>query len=129
MTGAAEVQASRGQPSPSRIPAWVAALLPLIALALLLSVFSLGDPLALFKANLPPIEDLTFEQIRVVPDGFEVSLVNGGPDPVTVAQVLVDDAYWAFQSPRRGSTRRDGLHILPWVEAEPHAIPVITPPA
>jgi zinc transporter ZupT len=130
MTGAAEVQASQGQPRPSRIPAWVAALLPLIALALLLSVFTLGDPLALFKANLPPIEDLTFEQIRVVPDGFEVSLVNGGPDPVTVAQVLVDDAYWAFQmspSPRIPRLGRAMLHIpYPWVEAEPHAIRLIT---
>jgi len=130
MTGAADLKASQSQPRPSRFPAWVAALLPLVALALLLSVFTLGDPLALFKANLPPIEDLTFEQIRVVPDGFEVTLVNGGPDPVTVAQVLVDDAYWAFQMspsptiPRLGRAR---LHIpYPWVEAEPHAVRLIT---
>ena len=130
MTGAAEVQASQDQPRPSRIPAWVAALLPLVALALLLSVFTLGDPLALFKANLPPIEDLTFERIRVVADGFEVTLVNGGPDPVTVAQVLVDDAYWAFQmspSPTIPRLGRAMLHIpYPWVEAEPHAIRLIT---
>ncbi|HEX9676611.1 MAG TPA: hypothetical protein VGA07_11590 [Anaerolineales bacterium] len=124
------MQTMRSRPGPSRIPAWVSALLPLIALALLLSVFTLGDPLALFKANLPPIEDLTFEQIRVVPEGFEVTLVNGGPDPVTVAQVLVDDAYWAFQMspsptiPRLGRAR---LHIpYPWVETEPHAIRLIT---
>ena len=130
MTEAADVQTMRSRPGPSRIPAWVSALLPLIALALLLSVFTLGDPLALFKANLPPIEDLTFEQIRVVPEGFEVTLVNGGPDPVTVAQVLVDDAYWAFQMspsptiPRLGRAR---LHIpYPWVETEPHAIRLIT---
>jgi len=130
MTEAADVQTTRRRPDPSRISAWLSALLPLIALALLLSVFTLGDPLALFKANLPPIEDLTFEQIRVVPDGFEVTLVNGGPDPVTVAQVLVDDAYWAFQMspsptiPRLGRAR---LHIpYPWVEAEPHAIRLIT---
>src|SRR3990172_395486 len=130
MTGAAEVQASQGKPRPSRIPAWVAALLPLIALALLLSVFTLGDPLAMFKANLPPIEDLTFERIRVVPDGFEVTLVNGGPDPVMVAQVMVDGAYWAFQmspSPTIPRLGRAMLHIpYPWVEAEPHAIRVIT---
>ena len=130
MTEAADVQTMRSRPGPSRIPAWVSALLPLIALVLLLSVFTLGDPLALFKANLPPIEDLTFEQIRVVPEGFEVTLVNGGPDPVTVAQVLVDDAYWAFQMspsptiPRLGRAR---LHIpYPWVETEPHAIRLIT---
>ena len=130
MTGAADVEASRGRPRANRISAWVSALLPLIALALLLSVFTLGDPLALFKANLPPIEVLTFERIRVVPDGFEVTLVNGGPDPVTVAQVLVDDAYWAFQispSPTIPRLGRARLHIpYPWVEAEPHAVRVIT---
>jgi zinc transporter ZupT len=84
----------------------------------------------MFKANLPPIEDLTFERIRVVPDGFEVTLVNGGPDPVTVAQVLVDDAYWAFQMSPSTTIPRLGramLHIpYPWVEAEPHAVRLIT---
>jgi len=130
MTEAAEVQTDRGRPGMRRISAWASALLPLVALALLLSAFAFGDPLALFKANLPPIEDLTFERIRVIPDGFEATLLNGGPDPVTVAQVLVDDAYWAFQmspSPTIPRLGRAMLHIpYPWVEAEPHAIRVIT---
>jgi len=114
----------------SRIPLWVSALLPLVALALLLSVFAFGNPLALFTADLPPIEDLTFEQVRVVEDGFEVTLINSGPDPVTVAQVLVDEAYWNYTIdpshtiPRLG---RAELHIpYPWVETEPHEIVIIT---
>ena len=116
--------------STSRIPLWVSALLPLVALALLLSVFAFGNPLALFTADLPPIEDLTFEQVRVVPDGFEVMLINSGPDPVNVAQVLVDEAYWNYSIepshtiPRLG---RAELHIpYPWVETEPHEIVIIT---
>ena len=116
--------------SSSRIPLWVSALLPLVALALLLSVFAFGNPLALFTADLPPIEDLTFEQVRVVEDGFEVTLINSGPDPVTVAQVLVDEAYWNYTIdpshtiPRLG---RAELHIpYPWVETEPHEIVIIT---
>jgi len=116
--------------SKSGIPLWASALLPLIALALLLSVFAFGNPLALFTADLPPIEDLTFEQVRVIPDGFEVTLINSGPDPVNVAQVLVDEAYWNYSIvpshtiPRLG---RAELHIpYPWVETEPHEIVVIT---
>ncbi len=54
--------------STSRIPLWLSALLPLVALALLLSVFAFGNPLALFTADLPPIENLSFERIRVVPE-------------------------------------------------------------
>ena len=92
--------------------------------------FDLRLQQSLFTANLPPIEDLNFERIRVREDGFEVTLVNGGPDPVTVAQVLVDDAYWQYQIspsniiPRLG---RASLEIpYPWVENEPHEIVILT---
>ena len=113
-----------------RIPLWLSALLPFLAIALLLSVFAFGNPLALFTADLPPIESLTFEQIRVVPEGFEITLINSGPDPVNVAQVLVDEAYWNYTIlpsktiPRLG---RAELQIpYPWVETEPNEIVVIT---
>lgn len=109
---------------------WVYVLIPLVAIALMLLIFAYSNPLALFTANLPPIEDLNFERIRVREDGFEVTLVNGGPDPVTVAQVLVDDAYWQYQIspsniiPRLG---RASLEIpYPWVENEPHEIVILT---
>ena len=116
--------------STSRIPLWVSALLPLVALALLLSVFAFGNPLAMFTAELPPIEDLTFERVRVVESGFEVTLINSGPDPVNVAQVLVDEAYWNYSIEPSNTIPRLGraeLHIpYPWVETEPHEIVVIT---
>jgi zinc transporter ZupT len=114
----------------SRIPLWLSALLPLVAIALMLSVFAFGNPLALFTADLPPVEILSFEQIRVVPEGFEVTVVNSGPDPVNVAQVLVDDAYWNYTIDPSGAIPRLGRADLqipyPWVETEPHEIVVIT---
>ena len=116
--------------STSRIPLLLSALLPLVALALLLSVFAFGNPLALFTADLPPIEDLAFERIRVVPEGFEVTLINSGPDPVNVAQVLVDEAYWNFTIEPSHTIPRLGRAELqipyPWVETEPNEIVVIT---
>jgi zinc transporter ZupT len=112
------------------LPWWVSGLIPLLALGLMLAVFAFGNPLALFTANLPPVENLNLERIRVVEGGFDITLVNGGPDSVTVAQVTVDDAYWHFDLtpsqtiPRLGRAR---LHIAyPWVENEPHVIKVIT---
>jgi zinc transporter ZupT len=112
------------------IPMWVAILVPLAAIGLMLALFALGNPLSLFTANLPPIENLSIERIRVVDGGFEVAVVNGGPDPVTVAQVLVDDAYWNYQiSPAATIPRLGRANIeipYPWVETETHEIVIVT---
>lgn len=112
------------------IPLWLSGLLPLLAVGLMLLIFTLNDPLALFSGDLPPIEDLAIEKIRVVEDGFVLSLINAAPDPVTIAQVLVDEAYWQFEIqpfstlPRLG---RATLHIpYPWVENEPHEVTLVT---
>lgn len=112
------------------LPLWLTGLIPVLALALMLSIFALGDPLSAFKVNLPPIENLSFERIRLTPEGFEVTLVNGGPDPVTVAQVAVDGAYWQHvvrpdrTIPRLG--RAEVTIPYPWVQGELHVIQVIT---
>lgn len=109
---------------------WIYVLIPLVAIVLMLLIFAYANPLGLFTANLPPIEDLSFERIRVLENGFEVTLVNGGPDPVTVAQVLVDDAYWQYQISPSNTIPRLGRATLdipyPWVEFEPHDIVVLT---
>ena len=114
------------------IPMWLSALIPVVALVLMVLLFALGDPLALFTADLPPVEQLSFERVKVVEDGgFEVTLVNGGPDPVTVSQVLVDDAYWQFSATPSTTIPRLGRATLaipyPWVAYEAHEITIITP--
>lgn len=112
-------------------PQWLAVVLPLVALALLLSVFAFSDPLALFKADLPPLEEISIQRVRVVENGFELSVMNEGPEPVRISQVLVDEAYWAFvQEPpgEIGPLGRATVHVpYPWVAAEAHAIKLITP--
>lgn len=114
----------------SGLPLWLTGLLPLLAIGIMLLIFAYGNPLALFTADLPPIESLNLQNIRVVEDGFELTLVNGGPDPVTVAQVTVDDAYWQYDiSPSATIPRLGRAEIkidYPWVEYEPYAINVIT---
>ena len=122
---------SEKKSNPSRnIPLWVSVLIPVFAIGLMLLLFAYGNPLLLFTANLPAIEALNLERIRVVEDGFEVTLVNGGPDPVTIAQVLVDDAYWNYQispSPKLSRLGRARVDIpYPWVENEPHVIVLVT---
>jgi zinc transporter ZupT len=122
---------SENKSNPGRsIPLWVSILIPLGAIGLMLALFAYGNPLSLFTANLPLIEDLNIERIRVVDGGFEVALVNGGPDPVTIAQVLVDDAYWNFEISPSATLQRLGRASVeipyPWVETEPHEIVMVT---
>ena len=112
------------------LPLWVSALLPLLLLAALLAVFAFGNPLAMFTAELPPIEDLTLGRITVTEHGFEFPVTNAGPDPVTIAQVMVDDAFWDFNITPSATLPRLGTATVrldyPWVQAEPNAIVLVT---
>jgi zinc transporter, ZIP family len=105
-------------------------LIPLAALGILILAFTLTNPLALFRGNLPPVETLSFERIRVTPSGFTATLINSGPAPVTIAQVMVDDAFWQFQvSPGASISRfQKATLTIPyqWVANEPHHIRVVT---
>src|SRR3989304_540105 len=107
-----------------QVPIWLAALVPLVALGLLLSVFTFGNPLALFRSNIPPAEELTFDRIQVTQDGFRVTLGNGGPAEVTVSQVQVDQAYFSSPMPPSTTTprlaRADHHTHYPWVTGEPN---------
>lgn len=114
----------------SRLPAWMTGLIPLLAIGLMLWLFSVVNPLAMFTNNLPPIETLSFDRIRVVEDGFEVSVMNSGPHAVRIAQVMVDDAFWQFNVEPSGELSRFGkatIHIpYQWIETEPHTILLVT---
>lgn len=111
---------------------WAMGVLPLILLALLVALFLFFDPTALFRAGFPPVEELTVERVTLnaTPRLITVHLVNGGPEPVTIAQVLVDEAYWAYDIapghtiPRLGRATVDIPY--PWVEGEAHAITLLT---
>ena len=83
--------------SERQMPKWVLALFPLLILILLLALFAMLDPLSFFSDAFPPLEELTIQRV-LFPDRAQIQLevINGAPDPVTISQVLVDDAYWQF---------------------------------
>jgi zinc transporter ZupT len=115
---------------PGGLPAWLWILIPSAALVALVSVFAFGDPLAIFKANTPPVEVLSIERIVVTSDGFRATLINSGAAVTTIAQVMVDDAFWSFQAAPSAALPRLGRAVVtvqyPWVQNEPHTIKVIT---
>ena len=114
-----------------QLPLWVLALLPLLALALTIGFFLSANPVSVFTAEAPPIEDLQVQRVILDDEGILITVINNGPDPVTIAQVLVDDAYWSFtidgdsQTLNRLNTARVRVPY-PWVEGEAHEVLILT---
>ncbi len=106
---------------------WGYLLIPLILLGGLIFLFLNTNPIQIAKGDLPPIEKLKIQTIKLPEPGLiELHVVNEGPDAITVAQVLVDDAYWTFTM-EPGSTLgplRTATILIPypWVENEAHEL-------
>ena len=109
---------------------WLWFALPLVLLTILSLFVIKGGTLSRLARGLPPVEELSFDRVQLTPGRIVVDVVNGGPDPVTVAQVMVDEAYWAHAiTPSRqvGRLGRARIDIpYPWVEGEPHQIKLVT---
>ena len=110
---------------------WVWALLPLVLLALLVvAIVRLSPGERLRPAGMPPVEKLTISRATLANDGIRLSVMNDGPDPVTIAQVTVDDAYWTFSSERGMTLGHLGATTIlvpyPWVAGEAHLVKILT---
>lgn len=122
---------SGGRPRPRGPARWILGLLPLALLAGLVAFFFVADPTAPFRDAFPPVEDLTIERVSFPENGvMRVHVVNGGPEAATIAQVIVDDAYWQFEIDGDATLPRLGRATLeldyPWVEGELHLIRLVT---
>ncbi len=110
---------------------WALGLAPLGLLAALVAVFVFLDPTGVLRTGFPPVEELTIERVSLPQPGvLKVHVVNGGPEPVTIAQVMVDEAYWDHEMEGDRTIRRLGRATLtipyPWVEGDPHEIKLVT---
>jgi zinc transporter ZupT len=128
---AADVPVGSATVASSALPRWIKGLGPLLLLALLVTAFIKFGPVGVFRATFPPVEELTIERVTFpAPHELRVHVTNGGPEAVTVAQVLVDDASWVHQidgDPRIGRLESRMLTVpYPWVEGEPHIIKLMT---
>ena len=113
------------------VSVWLVAALPLVLVAGLIGFIVWSGPAAAVRGDgYPPVEALTFQRVALGPDGFVATVLNDGPDTVTIAQVQVDDAYWEFTA-APGTVLdhldRTTLRIpYPWVEGDTHALRVVT---
>ncbi|OOG72468.1 metal transporter [Sinorhizobium sp. A49] len=107
---------------------WLA--LPLIAFGIAVAWILSTDPLSGFRNGAPPVENLTFERTVLDDSGLRLLVRGGGSEPMTVAQVQVDDAYWQFTQDPPGPIARGQAAWLslpfPWMLGEAHALKVVT---
>ncbi|MQA92965.1 MAG: metal transporter, partial [Gemmatimonas sp.] len=75
---------------------WIFAGGPLLLLALAIGAVQVLDPLDRLGASAPPVEELTVERAILDENGISVRVRADGSEPVTIAQVQVDDAFWSF---------------------------------
>ena len=110
---------------------WLMILLPMVLLAGVIALIvqlrpadRLRDPAA------PPVENLAIRRAVLEPAGITLHVFNESPETLTIAQVIVDDAYWQFTmdpGPELAPLGSATIAIpYPWVEGEAHAIHVMS---
>jgi zinc transporter ZupT len=104
---------------------------PLAALLLLVAVFFAYEPLRRpFGGTPPPVEKLTVERTVLDENGIALKVRADGTEPVSIAQVQVDGAYWQFAQDPPGAVPRLASAWIkipyPWVEGETHKILFVT---
>lgn len=109
---------------------WFWGILPLLLLGVLVFALLRLGPLGVFQASFPPVEELTIDRVALSPGRIAVHVTNGGPQPVAIAQVLVDEAYWQFVIEPEATVGRLGTATItldyPWVEGEAHHLKLLT---
>ena len=104
--------------------------LPLALLAITVLLLTRVDLIGFMRQGAPPVEELSFDRVTLEPNRIRVDVVNGGPDPVTVAQVMVDEGFWAFTIEPSATIPRLGRASIvipyPWVQYETHAITLLS---
>lgn len=105
--------------------------LPLAVLALAVVAFVRIDPLtALVDPAAPVPPQLTVERTVIDDEGFHLTVRGGGPEPLRIAQVQVNEAYWQFEQTPSGPVARGAtvrIHIpFPYTLGEPHEVRLFT---
>ncbi|HET8975947.1 MAG TPA: ZIP family metal transporter [Solirubrobacterales bacterium] len=112
------------------LPLWALALIPLALIAAAIGGFALLGGPGLDERTGPPVEELAVERTVLHPGEIELTVRNTGPDPVSIAQVAVADAYVDFSAEPAGEVGRLGEQKLvlnyPWQEGSPYVISLLT---
>jgi zinc transporter, ZIP family len=111
-----------------RRPAWLAGVAPLVVLALAIGLFVAFDAPGLDRIGVPE-ENLSVERTVLAPGEIDLHVRNDGADPVEVRQVIVNDAFAAFDQSNDDIGRLGGSTIdvqYPWIEGQAYEVILLT---
>jgi zinc transporter ZupT len=113
-----------------KFPKWLWAVIPLALLVAAVGLFLAENPIKSLGVNAPPVQQLTVEQTKLNEDGIHLQVRANGSEPVSLAQVMVDEAYWKFSMEPAGPIPRLSSSWVtipyPWVKDELHEITLVT---
>ena len=105
-------------------------LAPLLLLAGVIALFVSTSGAGLNVAPAAPIETVQFGRTVLRPNRIELHLRNTSPEPITLAQVNVNDAIWPSATTPDRTIPRLGAAVVtldyPWVEGEAYEIALLT---
>ena len=113
-------------------PIWATTLLLVLPLVILAGVIALfvttGGGLNLTSPA--PVEALTVERTVLRPDEIILTIRNAGPEDLTIAQVIVNSAFWPFTAspgPTIPRLKTATIHLAyPWSYGEAYALSLFT---
>ncbi|MGY1948712.1 ZIP family metal transporter [Nocardia asiatica] len=113
----------------ARVPAWVSWAGVVLLVAAVLAALGLVGGRALPDRTGPPVEEIAVEHTVLTPGRIELTVRNTGPDPVTVAQVFVNDAYVDVRGGEEpiGRLRTATMDLdYPWQDGQPYLVSMLT---
>jgi zinc transporter, ZIP family len=111
------------------MPAWLLGLIPLVLIMAAIGAFALLDGPGLGDRRGVPAEELAVERTKLTPGVIELTIRNDGPDPVTIAQAVVNDAFTQFSGAEQPIGRLETATVRvqqPWVEGEAYEVALMT---
>lgn len=106
------------------------ALLPLGLLGAVIMHLLSGGPTKIFQVEIPPVEEIHVLRHVLEKNKITLEVINSGPDPTYIAQVMVRGAFWNHEvSPKRELNSLETAQITmhyPWVFGEPYEILILT---
>ena len=118
------------KPDPSLVKTLALFAAPLLLLVGVIAVFISTRGAGLNVSPAAPMETVQMGRTVLRPGHIEIALRNTSPQPITIAQVNINDAIWPFKiSPDRTVARLGTATIgldYPWVEGEAYEISLIS---
>ena len=111
-----------------RVPTWLSGIAPLVVIGILVAMFLIFNPIASLR-TVPPVEALAVERTTFERGSIHLTVRNDGPDPVKIAQVIVNDGYWNFDVEDDDLGRLESTDITvdyPWDPGLPVNISLVT---